>query len=80
MSALSAFEKLAKQRRANLRIDAERPVDHDLLNELIELATWAPNHHHTWPWRFAVLEGDARGELAATAAGRASFWASVATG
>ena len=26
-----------------------------LLDELLELATWAPNHHLTNPWRFRVL-------------------------
>jgi nitroreductase len=30
----------------------------------IEAATWAPNHHLTEPWRFHVLSGDARSELA----------------
>jgi nitroreductase len=33
----------------------------------IEAATWAPNHHLTEPWRFHVLTGDARAELAAAA-------------
>jgi nitroreductase len=31
------------------------PVPHDVLDELFELARWAPNHHLTNPWRFRVL-------------------------
>ncbi|MGH2917383.1 MAG: nitroreductase family protein [Solirubrobacteraceae bacterium] len=30
-------------------------VDHDTLDELFELARWAPNHHLTNPWRFRVI-------------------------
>ncbi len=31
------------------------PVAPELLDELFELARWAPNHHLTNPWRFRVL-------------------------
>ncbi len=31
------------------------PVDRQTLDELFELARWAPNHHLTNPWRFRVL-------------------------
>jgi nitroreductase len=31
------------------------PVPSKLLDELLELARWAPNHHLTNPWRFRVL-------------------------
>ena len=31
------------------------PVDRETLDELLELARWAPNHHLTIPWRFRVL-------------------------
>jgi nitroreductase len=31
------------------------PVDRALLEDLFELARWAPNHHVTNPWRFRVL-------------------------
>ena len=31
------------------------PVDRETLDELFELARWAPNHHLTNPWRFRVL-------------------------
>ena len=31
------------------------PVERELLEELFELASWAPNHHLTCPWRFRVV-------------------------
>jgi len=30
-------------------------VPREVLDELFELATWAPNHHLTVPWRFRVI-------------------------
>ncbi len=32
-----------------------RELDATVLDQLFELATWAPNHHLTNPWRFRVL-------------------------
>jgi nitroreductase len=34
---------------------ASEPVSREVLEELFELARWAPNHHLTAPWRFRVL-------------------------
>ncbi|MFN2612329.1 MAG: nitroreductase family protein [Solirubrobacterales bacterium] len=34
---------------------APEPVDRATLEELLELAQWAPNHHLTTPWRFRVV-------------------------
>ena len=31
------------------------PVARDVLDELFELASWAPNHNLTVPWRFRVV-------------------------
>ncbi len=31
------------------------PIDREILDELLDLARWAPNHHLTNPWRFRVL-------------------------
>lgn len=43
------------------------PVDRDTLDELFELARWAPNHHLTNPWRFRVLGPGALEALKAAA-------------
>ncbi len=45
-------------------MDAARPVEVPLLTELIENATWAPNHGLTEPWHFHVFSGAARQGLA----------------
>jgi nitroreductase len=34
---------------------APEPVPDEVLEELLELARWAPNHNLTNPWRFRVL-------------------------
>ena len=39
------------------------PVDRDTLEELLELARWAPNHNLTNPWRFRVLGPEALARL-----------------
>ncbi len=36
-----------------------RPVARETLDELFELARWAPNHHLTNPWRYRVIGPDA---------------------
>ncbi len=43
------------------------PVDRDTLEQLLELARWAPNHHLTNPWRFRVLGPEALERLKAAA-------------
>jgi nitroreductase len=54
---------LVRARRTSMIVDRERPVPRALVEELCELATWAPNHKRTWPWQFAVAEGDGRARL-----------------
>jgi nitroreductase len=34
---------------------APEPLSRELIDELLELGRWAPNHHLTNPWRFRVL-------------------------
>ena len=54
---------LIRERRTSMLVDKTRPVPRDLVERLCELAQWAPNHKRTWPWRFAVAEGDGRARL-----------------
>ena len=49
-------------------VDQTREVPLDLITELCGLATWAPNHKKTWPWRFAVFTGAGRAHLGDTMA------------
>jgi nitroreductase len=47
-------ETAIRTRRTHKAFTPE-PVPRELLDELLELARWAPNHHLTNPWRFRVL-------------------------
>ena len=42
---------------------SEGDVPRETIAELVEAATWAPNHKMTQPWRFTVVTGAAREEL-----------------
>jgi nitroreductase len=48
------LEEAIRTRRTHKAYGAQ-PVDRALLDELLDLARWAPNHHLTNPWRFRVL-------------------------
>jgi nitroreductase len=39
------------------------PLPRPLIDELLDLARWAPNHHLTNPWRFRVVGAGARERL-----------------
>ena len=47
-------EQAIRERRTHKAFQSEA-VPGELLDELLELARWAPNHHLTNPWRFRVL-------------------------
>ena len=47
-------ETAIRTRRTHKAFGPER-VPRDLLDQLLELARWAPNHHLTNPWRFRVV-------------------------
>jgi nitroreductase len=41
--------------RRTLKAFGQDPVPRKTIEELLELARWAPNHHVTEPWRFRVV-------------------------
>jgi nitroreductase len=51
-------EHAIRTRRTHKAYGSE-PVPRQTLDELFELARWAPNHNLTNPWRFRVLGPDA---------------------
>ena len=51
----SDFAHLVRARRTSMLVHGQRPVPRDLVEQLCELAQWAPNHKRTWPWRFALF-------------------------
>ncbi|WP_420642520.1 nitroreductase family protein [Candidatus Leptofilum sp.] len=66
---LDDFIDLARGRRA-IRRYTDQPVPPDLLNQLLEIATWSPSAHNRQPWRFAVLETAASKKKLARAMGQ----------
>jgi nitroreductase len=48
------LEESIRSRRTIKAFEPE-PVDRKTLDELLELARWAPNHNLTNPWRFRVI-------------------------
>jgi nitroreductase len=48
------LEQAIRTRRTHKAFGPD-PVAPELLEQLFELARWAPNHHLTNPWRFRVL-------------------------
>ena len=59
MDALEAIRT-----RRSLRQLSDRPVPHDVIDELLELAATAPAPHHTKPWRYVIVLPRSRARLA----------------
>jgi nitroreductase len=55
-------EAAIRSRRTHKAYGAQ-PVDRAMLEEMFELARWAPNHNLTNPWRFRVLGPEALARL-----------------
>jgi nitroreductase len=51
-------EEAIRTRRTHKAYRPE-PVDRGRLEEILDLARWAPNHHLTNPWRFRVIGPEA---------------------
>ena len=65
-SDLDTISRLIRNRRTikPANMDAEKPVSVELLENLLENATWAPTHGMTEPWFFQVYQNDTRQQLA----------------
>lgn len=59
--SMSVIETIARRRSIG-KMTTERPA-REHIERILEAATHAPNHHHTQPWKFFVLAGEARAEL-----------------
>jgi nitroreductase len=59
-------EKAIRTRRTH-KAFGPRALDAEELRQLLELASWAPNHHLTNPWRFRILGPRTRESLMALA-------------
>lgn len=61
------FELIAetiRHRRAIFPVQFnDKKIEIDVVDQLLELANWAPTHRRTEPWRFVVVSGDAKARL-----------------
>jgi nitroreductase len=62
VTGLMEISDLIRSRRTHKSFGAEAVSD-EVVDELLELARWAPNHHRTNPWRFRVLGPEATARL-----------------
>ncbi|MFM2072161.1 MAG: hypothetical protein RLZZ623_2424 [Actinomycetota bacterium] len=60
---IDEFSGLVARRRTSMLVHRDEPVPFELVERLCALVQWAPNHKRTWPWRFAVVEGEGRAHL-----------------
>jgi len=61
------FNLLIKTRRSVFpdQFDTTRKVPDEIIKQIIENATWAPNHGQTEPWEFSVFTGEGLKKFAA---------------
>jgi nitroreductase len=59
---MTSLSELVRTRRTT-KVFGPEPLDRGTIEELLELARWAPNHHLTNPWRFTVVGPDALAHL-----------------
>jgi len=67
-----AFNRLVRQRRSTFpdQFEPGRPIDDAIVWQLLENASWAPNHKFTEPWHFTVFAGEGLKKFAAFQAQR----------
>jgi nitroreductase len=63
---MDIFEAIRTRRSKGKMTDQVPP--REAIEQILEAATWAPNHHVTEPWRFVVVAGAAREALGAVMA------------
>lgn len=56
---MSELQRVIRERRSVGRVKPDN-VPKALIEQMLEAATWAPNHHGTEPWRFIVMTGEGR--------------------
>ena len=59
---MNVSDAIRTRRSVKIFKDTE-PLGRETVESLIEAATWAPNHYFTEPWKFIVVEGEARKQL-----------------
>ncbi|MGV3618666.1 MAG: nitroreductase family protein [Fimbriimonas sp.] len=62
--AEALLQAIAHRRSLGLSRLRPHPVDHALIERMLQAANWAPSHEDTEPWRFTVFSGAGRLQLA----------------
>jgi len=71
---LNPVVEAIKTRRSVKNVDLERIPSPETIKEILEAATWAPNHHMTEPWRFIVIANEQRLKLGERMAAALKSW------
>jgi nitroreductase len=63
---IAAFNHLIRNRRSVYpnQFETGKQIPAEIIQQLLENATWAPNHGHTEPWHFNVFSGEGLEKLA----------------
>ena len=64
---MDLYDAIHTRRDIESFADEPRPA-REVIERLIEAATWAPSHRRTEPWRFTVLAGEGRASMGAAVA------------
>lgn len=62
---MNVTEAIHKRRNVKPEDFNGKIISDEVLNEILELANWAPNHGRTEPWRFFIFDKSSLGEFAA---------------
>lgn len=63
---IPSFNHLIKNRRSVFpdQFEPGKQAPAEFIQQILENATWAPNHGHTEPWHFSVFTGNGLKKLA----------------
>ncbi|GEN57556.1 putative NAD(P)H nitroreductase YfhC [Halolactibacillus alkaliphilus] len=57
------IETLIKERRS-VSLFEDKPVSIDEVKAMLKTSAWVPNHKMTQPWRFTIITGETKAQLA----------------
>ena len=60
---IAVVDRVIRSRRTIHEFTSDVPAP-ETVREAIEQARWAPNHHHTEPWRFYLISADGGARIA----------------
>ncbi|KQM24955.1 nitroreductase [Chryseobacterium sp. Leaf201] len=65
MNKADVLKEIIEQRRSIFPKDyTETEISQDIIDEILNAATLAPNHKRTKPWRFKIFKGEEKAALA----------------